>query len=402
MKQKLIDKILYVFDVTPYEITEDADAADVIKVQQECYEGFIALNPDLANKIVKYNYHMFTVNQLEWAPYVDQPDPEPETRNSITGADMDENTGLYGTVTLSLEDELPLVVEYDEEGDEYSPFEVANTLYISSADLTDSSKYSWTKDGEPIEGVLAEGADTEPLVYTYENNGEDAPMFTVDEDENGNIATITPDATGVFVATLIPEPETYHVYLNPTSDASQETLTVTIDDVTVDEWSYDESAEAYVFDVPEGSVFKMIPSGDPVDWTLTSDTEIDMVDDCWSISPTEDIHITIDYVAPSEEATECTVTLTGTGASDTYINVEVGGSLITDFTDYIDQETGDVSFTLNADEDIKIYPLDNQENYTVTSDDAGIDVDDSDQYYWYATIGNDATITIDYTESAPE
>lgn len=75
MRQKLLDKILYVFDVTPYEITEDGDAADVIKVQLECYDGFIALNPDLADKIVKYNYHMFTVNKQEWSDYVDAEEP---------------------------------------------------------------------------------------------------------------------------------------------------------------------------------------------------------------------------------------------------------------------------------------------------------------------------------------
>lgn len=74
MRQKLLDKILYVFDVTPYEITEDVDEATTIKVQQETYDGFIALNPDLASKIVKYNYHMLTVNRLEWADYVNEPD----------------------------------------------------------------------------------------------------------------------------------------------------------------------------------------------------------------------------------------------------------------------------------------------------------------------------------------
>ena len=307
MKQKLLDKILYVFDVTPYEITEDGDAADVIKVQSETYEGFVALNPDLADKIVKYNYHMLTVNRLEWADYVDEPDPEPETQNSISGTDLDENTGLYGTLTVSLEDELPLVVEY-EEGNDYSPFEAANALYLSYGDLTDSSKYSWTKDGDPIEGVEATGGDTEPLVYTYDNDGEDGPMFTVDEDENGTTATITPDATGVFEATLVP---------------------------------------------PE----------------------------------------------PEEEPTECTVTLTGTGANANDINVEVGGSLITDFTDYIvDPEAGTPVFTMNANEEIKIYPLHNQEDYLVTCTDADINVDDSDQYYWYVAIPNDTTITVDYTD----
>ena len=73
MKQKRIEDTLYVFDVTPYTITEDTDAS-IIKVQQESYEGFVELNSDLASKIVKYNYHMLTVNRLEWADYVNEPD----------------------------------------------------------------------------------------------------------------------------------------------------------------------------------------------------------------------------------------------------------------------------------------------------------------------------------------
>lgn len=135
------------------------------------------------------------------------PKSQPEA-NSITGADIDENTGLFETITVSLSNSEPLVTEY-EEGNDYSPFEAANALYISSGDITDSSKYTWTKDGEPIEGVLAEGDSGahEPLVYTYAVDGEDAPMFTVEENEDGTTATITPDATGVFVATAITEPE---------------------------------------------------------------------------------------------------------------------------------------------------------------------------------------------------
>ena len=154
-----------------------------------------------------------------------------------------------------------------------------------------------------------------------------------------------------------------------------------------------------MMNVPEGSVFKMIPTGDPADWILTSETEIDWVDDHWEITPTEDIYITIDYATP---ASECTVTLTGTGASDTYINVEVGGGLITDFTDYIDQETGNVLFTVNPDDEIKIYPLDDQENYIVTCGDADVNVDDSDQYYWYVAIPTDMTIEVDHTDANPQ
>ena len=95
MRQKLLDKILYVFDVIPYEITEDADAADVIKVQQECYDGFVELNPDLVSKIVKYNYHMFTVNKQEWADYVDEPDPVKKYNIILHGGDLQLADNAY-------------------------------------------------------------------------------------------------------------------------------------------------------------------------------------------------------------------------------------------------------------------------------------------------------------------
>ena len=59
MKQKLLNNILYVFSVEPYEITEDTESADVIKVQQETLAGYVELNPDLASKLTPYNYHLF-------------------------------------------------------------------------------------------------------------------------------------------------------------------------------------------------------------------------------------------------------------------------------------------------------------------------------------------------------
>lgn len=77
MKQKLIGDILYVFDITPYEITEDT-SAEIIKVQEECVAGFKELNESLADKIVAYNYHVMCVQVPEWAPYVDEPDPTPK------------------------------------------------------------------------------------------------------------------------------------------------------------------------------------------------------------------------------------------------------------------------------------------------------------------------------------
>lgn len=85
MKQKLLNSTLYVFDVDPYIITEDASEATVIKVQEESYKGFVEMNPDLINKLTKYNYHIVCVNTPEWAPYADDEDPQGSLTFGIYG-----------------------------------------------------------------------------------------------------------------------------------------------------------------------------------------------------------------------------------------------------------------------------------------------------------------------------
>ena len=71
MKQKKIGDILYVFDQTPYVITQDTDVA-VINIQNEAVSGFKLINNETVNaKIKGYNYFTMTVKKLEWADYVD-------------------------------------------------------------------------------------------------------------------------------------------------------------------------------------------------------------------------------------------------------------------------------------------------------------------------------------------
>lgn len=86
MKQKLLNSTLYVFDVNPYIITEDASEATVIKVQEECYKGFVEMNPELVDKLTKYNYHVVCVNTPEWSPYVEQEDPQGSLTFGIYGS----------------------------------------------------------------------------------------------------------------------------------------------------------------------------------------------------------------------------------------------------------------------------------------------------------------------------
>ena len=204
MKQKRINDILYVFDITPYQITEDTDA-EVIKVQEECVAGFKELNESLANKIVAYNYHVACVQVPEWAPYVDQDDPEPQKQSpelvwsaesaTVTiGADdnvfptltnphnvtvtyasdnseiaaINENTGEITLVSTGA----ILIYAIFAGDDTYEAQTVTYTLIVQ-----ESAQTEWT--------VTLTGTGLSAETVTIKNNGETvalAESYTVDKD----------------------------------------------------------------------------------------------------------------------------------------------------------------------------------------------------------------------------
>lgn len=126
MKQKKINDILYVFDITPYQITEDTDA-EVIKVQEECVAGFKELNESLADKIIAYNYHVMCVQVPEWAPYVDEPDPTPKEDPELAWS------AESATVTIGADDNVfptltnphSLTVAYNASNPEYATIDTS-------------------------------------------------------------------------------------------------------------------------------------------------------------------------------------------------------------------------------------------------------------------------------------
>lgn len=59
--QKLLGDKLYVFDLTPYEITQQTEDASVIYVQNECIDGYKELNVSLADKIEGFNQFVLCV-----------------------------------------------------------------------------------------------------------------------------------------------------------------------------------------------------------------------------------------------------------------------------------------------------------------------------------------------------
>lgn len=155
MKQKKINDILYVFDITPYQITEDTDA-EVIKVQQEVVAGFKELNESLADKIVAYNYHIACVNTPEWAPYVDEPDPEPPVVDTYT---VILSTELYDNVTLKINGET--ITGWDVTGEvtgvadnsvvDIYPAEDPSDYMNAEPDLTwDTDHWTATIDGQDL------------------------------------------------------------------------------------------------------------------------------------------------------------------------------------------------------------------------------------------------------------
>ena len=73
--QKKVGNALYVFDTTPFTITEDTNV-EVIYVQNECLKGYLELNTELESKIKTFNQWVLCVN----APWADGGTAEP-TKN---------------------------------------------------------------------------------------------------------------------------------------------------------------------------------------------------------------------------------------------------------------------------------------------------------------------------------
>lgn len=94
--QKKVGNALYVFDTTPFTITEDTDA-EVIYVQQEYLKGYLELNTELESKIKTFNQWVLCVN----APWADEVTPGPGP------------TPNYHLLTVSSTDNL-WVTNYDE------------------------------------------------------------------------------------------------------------------------------------------------------------------------------------------------------------------------------------------------------------------------------------------------
>ena len=84
--QKKVGNALYVFDTTPFTITEDTNV-EVIYVQNECLKGYLELNTELESKIKTFNQWVLCVN----APWADTGTSEPtQNYHLLTVSDIGE------------------------------------------------------------------------------------------------------------------------------------------------------------------------------------------------------------------------------------------------------------------------------------------------------------------------
>lgn len=93
--QKKVGDVLYVLDLTPYEITEDTDVS-IIYVQNEKMKEYKELNTELASKMHGFNQFIMAVQPLPWSDGGDDPEPEP-TGHTLTldGNDIHSHVDVY-------------------------------------------------------------------------------------------------------------------------------------------------------------------------------------------------------------------------------------------------------------------------------------------------------------------
>ena len=259
MKQKKINDILYVFDITPYQITEDTDA-EVIKVQEECVAGFKELNESLADKIVAYNYHVACVQVPEWAPYVDEPDPTPKEDPELTWS------AESATVTIGADDNV---------------FPTLTNSHSVEVTYSSSDTEKATIDGTTGEITLVAAGDTTISAIFAGNDTYEAQTVTY-------ALTVQESAQTEWTVTLTG------------TGLSAETVTIKNGGETV------ALAESYT--VEENAWFEIYPLQDPSDYTLVSENmeyDTEQGNEHWYINPsahgTGPFAIELNYTEPKQD-----------------------------------------------------------------------------------------------------
>ena len=346
MKQKKLNNILYVFDVNPYEITQDTDA-EVIKVQEESYKGFVEMNQSLAEKIVKYNYHTMCVNVPEWAPYVEQEDPQ----GSLT-------FGIYGSAASDAINQIQV--------------QNADNVIIRSWQAGVDLEFPFQTDVEEGQHCVIECKEgISYLPNEFNVTGMEYLPISWEDQETGNRWYATqPITDSISIGINAASPSTWTVTLDGAS--IHQAVTVKMNDETVPtEYQYQ--------NVADGTVVDVYPTQNVADYSLISGAVWDT--DHWTATVNgEDLTITIDY-APS---TTYTITLDAQNLSDQNIEVKLNDNQVALTGEYVCQDNDTLTF----------WPLANPSDYIASNVD-GFD-DTPGQEHWWKTVNSSETIVLTY------
>ena len=355
MKQKLLNSTLYVFDVDPYIITEDASEATVIKVQEESYKGFVEMNPDLVNKLTKYNYHVICVNTPEWAPYVDDEDPQEQL-----------TFGIYGSAT---EASILQVQRQDANNN------ILET-WVAGQNLNFPFQASFN-EGEHFTVEFVNGVCPDVLNITG-----DALSIQWQDAETNNFWRATPAlSTSTSVGIDAAEPSNYLLSLTG-SDINDTNLRVDVDHNTISL----ETLVGGLWIAPDTLIEVFLLTEDINDYDVSSISTWmnESTDDghlhYWRNMPAEDKTIDISYVGTP--ASTYTVTVDGADMGGKTATVKMNGETVQYEQTYSNIADGTV---------VDVYPTGNVADYVLQSG-AVWDTD-----HWTATVnGEDLEIYIDY------
>ena len=253
--QKKVGNALYVFDTTPFTITEDTDA-EVIYVQQEYLKGYLELNTELESKIKTFNQWLLCVN----APWADSgtpdpgPGPEPtpdyhlltlsDTNNIyLTGYDHallpGDNSNDWFSVINEAQRNAGMINGY--EGNKIycnagaKVFIMTDPIYFESMTGLELIHTDW---GEKYGFVMGDSDMTVNYSYT------EKPRYNINFTEDTNAAA------DVQITTQEQLPG-HNVYIRFLNGQGSSTIAVTSNDV---ELTYDQPNDEYYFAMPEHDV----------------------------------------------------------------------------------------------------------------------------------------------------
>ena len=333
--QKKVGNALYVFDTTPFTITEDTDA-EVIYVQQEYLKGYLELNTELESKIKTFNQWLLCVN-APWAVEVTPgPGPGPTPAyHLLTVSDVNElyitgynSEQLPGDYSNDWFDEInrnqrdAVMIDSDEYNKIYCNAGAKVFIMSNPSDfetMTGLELIQTTDYGEKYGFIMGDSDMT--VNYSYTEKPKYNINFTEDSNASGdiNVAPSTQMIAG------------NNVVLRFMNGQNSSSVAVTSTDV---ELTYDQPNDEYYFTMPEHDVnikaVYTVPMRN-INFTADSNATADL-----RIDPQQTVAGHVVYIRFNNGQSSSTIAVTSTDVELTY-----------------DQPNDEYSFTM-PDHDVNI------------------------------------------------